>query len=432
MKERLFSVFLALCVLLTACAAEKPSSSVPQPVMVSSEMPVEPVEPENLLETIAQAAAENQVDSLLAEHSNIVVENQEETLVLERLEEFITNVTEKTADDEIYILRLADPIPVIYWLNYTVGEPHYTLIISENGQQMQELTLTEVTKTDNEYVFVADPDFQMRSVEVGLRGQKGLSYNNRCEHTDMEHSIDSRFIKAVGTEAFEKWVEEKQSRTDCNINIYTFLKDFAISYENFAQILGDNASELYPVDEIIKQVYPQQLQNEQAAPGQPAGTEEPKAQETATVAVTGDNFLGSVESSIIDEINAERRSLGLGELTFDENLKAASRIRSRELCQNDVWGHVRPNGDSWVTVIEKDVPLPYKTAGENLATVEFNDPDISPHTDASWWFEEWKNSPPHYEAICKPEFTHVGAGVYYEERDDGSIVAYATTIFTKY
>lgn len=428
---RLLCVVLALCILLTACVSGKPSSSQLE-VLVSSEMPVEPVEPENLIKTIVQALADDGMDALLEEHGNIVVEGQEETIALERLDEFAANFAAKTTGDEIYIVRVSDPIPVIYWLKYTAGEPHYTLVISAGDEKVQELVLDEITKTDNEYVFVADPGFQMRSIEVGLRGQKGLSYNNRCAHTDMEHSIDSRLIEVVGTEAFENWVEEKQSRTACNINIYTFLKDFEISYQTFTETLGDTAREIYPVDEIINQAYPDKLQNKQTEVADPVAEENPKEQSTSAVNVTGDNFLASVESSIIDEINTERRSLGLVELQFDSNLKAASRIRSRELCQNDVWGHVRPNGDSWVTVIEKDVPLAYKTAGENLATVKFNDPDISPHTDASWWFQEWKNSPPHYEAICKPEFTHVGAGVYYEELEDGSTVAYATTIFTKY
>ena len=154
------------------------------------------------------------------------------------------------------------------------------------------------------------------------------------------------------------------------------------------------------------------------------------AAKTKTVSVTGTNFLSSVEKSIFTKINAEREAEGLDALTYHENLRSAARIRSRELCKADKFEHKRPNGAAWQTVLEKDVPVQYIAAGENLCMTEYNDPDNDTAKDASFWVEQWMNSPPHYENIMRAEYTHAGVGLYYIEKN-GMIYAYATMIFAK-
>ena len=154
------------------------------------------------------------------------------------------------------------------------------------------------------------------------------------------------------------------------------------------------------------------------------------AAKTETVSVTGKNFLSSVEKSILTKINAEREAEGLDALTYNENLRSAARIRSRELCKADKFEHKRPNGDAWQTVLEKDVPVQYIAAGENLCMTEYNDPDNDTAEDASFWVEQWMNSPPHYENIMRAEYTHAGVGLYYIEKN-GMVYAYATMIFAK-
>ena len=162
------------------------------------------------------------------------------------------------------------------------------------------------------------------------------------------------------------------------------------------------------------------------APSQP---EVSQSQEDIPI-ITGDNFLSRVEQGIIDEINAERASLGLGQLTYDVNLRSAARIRVRELYKNNYFDHTRPNGDPWQTVLRDEIPVSYAAAGENLASLEYNDPGLSYHTDPHWWFMEWKNSPSHYELICKPEIENIGVGVYYVKKD-GVKYAFAAAIMTK-
>ena len=168
----------------------------------------------------------------------------------------------------------------------------------------------------------------------------------------------------------------------------------------------------------------------QAAAKAASETAVKSAAKTETVSVTGKNFLSSVEKSILTKINAEREAEGLDALTYNENLRSAARIRSRELCKADKFEHKRPNGDAWQTVLEKDVPVQYIAAGENLCMTEYNDPDNDTAEDASFWVEQWMNSPPHYENIMRAEYTHAGVGLYYIEKN-GMVYAYATMIFAK-
>ena len=70
------------------------------------------------------------------------------------------------------------------------------------------------------------------------------------------------------------------------------------------------------------------------------------------------------------------------------------------------------------------------SAGENLAAVEYNDPNGGYHEDAYFWYTEWENSPPHYKNICRENYNSIGVGIFYTYEGD-MIIAYATTIFAK-
>lgn len=162
-----------------------------------------------------------------------------------------------------------------------------------------------------------------------------------------------------------------------------------------------------------------------------SGNSAEAAQSEPSAAEEDSHYLAQTERAVIDAINEERRALGLGELKYNESLTQASRVRSEELFRTKHWDHTRPNGDSWVTVLKEDVPTSFTAAGENLATISYNDETEHYESDASWWFTEWKNSPPHYENIIRPEFNEVGVGIYFAVRDDGMKVAYATTLFAE-
>lgn len=170
------------------------------------------------------------------------------------------------------------------------------------------------------------------------------------------------------------------------------------------------------------------------APAQPADTpladtiDEPVLKPKATISST--NFLSKVEDQVLTLINEERANQGLSPLASDPDLKTAARIRSKELYKSGTFAHQRPNGDEWSTVITQDVPVKFIAAGENLCTTTYNDPNLDSAYDAQFWFDRWYNSPDHYENMVRPNFTHVGVGIYCMEKD-GFIYAYATTIFAE-
>ena len=147
-----------------------------------------------------------------------------------------------------------------------------------------------------------------------------------------------------------------------------------------------------------------------------------------------------MEKKIITQTNEERAAEGLGELTFNEDLQTAARIRAKELCQLNIKTgqkieHQRPSGETWSTVLKEDVPVAYKSAGENLCSaiypVEYIDQEgEDPGREADWWMEQWINSPSHYSNIVKSNYNSVGVGVYYIKKN-GTVYAFATTLFAQ-
>ena len=142
------------------------------------------------------------------------------------------------------------------------------------------------------------------------------------------------------------------------------------------------------------------------------------------------NFRSEVEKDLLALINEEREAEGLDPVKMDGDLQSAARIRSRELCKTGHWDHTRPNGDSWSTVITEDVPVKFAAAGENLCMTEYDDPSVDNAYSADFYMDRWLNSPSHYDNIIRPNFTHVGLGVYVSERG-GVTKGYATTIFAE-
>lgn len=93
------------------------------------------------------------------------------------------------------------------------------------------------------------------------------------------------------------------------------------------------------------------------------------------------------------------------------------------------WTTIRPNGDSWVTVLTQDLLYAFHHAGENLASVEYNDPSGTYAYDGDYWATTWIESPPHYENMLRDTYTKIGVGIYLAQEGDMTI-AYATTIFS--
>ncbi|MBP3760399.1 MAG: SCP-like extracellular [Ruminococcus sp.] len=105
---------------------------------------------------------------------------------------------------------------------------------------------------------------------------------------------------------------------------------------------------------------------------------------------------------IIILVNEARAEEGLKPVYAVPYLNDLSNIRVRELVE--YWNHKRPDGSKFSSVIDQSI-APFWYAAENIAA-GFSTPEET--------FEQWKNSPKHWEAIMNPDVTHMGAAVTYE------------------
>lgn len=131
---------------------------------------------------------------------------------------------------------------------------------------------------------------------------------------------------------------------------------------------------------------------------------------------TGATVTGHFEDSMANELvaatNQYRASAGIGTLAVDSALVLAARVRAYEIAV--VWGHTRPNGQSYYTV------NPDVVYGENLA-YGF---DTSGDTMTGW-----ENSPTHKANLERGQFTKIGIAVVAVKQADGSYVNYIAQEF---
>lgn len=101
-------------------------------------------------------------------------------------------------------------------------------------------------------------------------------------------------------------------------------------------------------------------------------------------------------------LNAERKKLGLVELTMDTKLCEATTIRATEAKDQtglfSEWAHKRPDGRQWNTVLD-EINYHQSYAGENAA---------SGYTSGVSLYNGWLSSTGHKENMLKPNFTKVG------------------------
>lgn len=110
-----------------------------------------------------------------------------------------------------------------------------------------------------------------------------------------------------------------------------------------------------------------------------------------------------LSAEILEIVNEERKKEGLYELELDEELCEAASIRAKEICES--YGHSRPDGSSWATVL-KEVGFVHCFAGENIAYTEGSlaTPEIV--------MEMWMDSKAHKDNILNTDGTLIGIGCY--------------------
>ena len=113
-------------------------------------------------------------------------------------------------------------------------------------------------------------------------------------------------------------------------------------------------------------------------------------------------YMSNSERGVLNIVNRERMAAGLLPVSTFPALQLAARQRAQELdaMPEALWGHVRPDGRSWATVLPE---FGITSAGsENLARGSI--------TTAEFAMNMWRNSPGHWNNIMTASHRHLGVG----------------------
>lgn len=137
--------------------------------------------------------------------------------------------------------------------------------------------------------------------------------------------------------------------------------------------------------------------------------------------IIGDNpaFVEKVpeyEKELLNLINAERTSWGLGILVYDDALESVAYMHSQDMSLRAYFDHNTPEGIDPFDRIA-DAGITYGTAAENIA---------AGFTTSAEVFKAWMNSKGHMENILNENVTKMGVGYY--KGSDGTV--YWTLVLT--
>lgn len=127
----------------------------------------------------------------------------------------------------------------------------------------------------------------------------------------------------------------------------------------------------------------------------------------------------TIANAIVQSVNAERQSHGVSPLKQHSGLMQAAAIRAQEQVKS--YGHIRPDGQSWDTILTKQYyPETALDSAENALSVSAKVTD--PYKIASLTMAGFKGSVGHYKAIMDPKFKDIGVGVYLDKSGENYFV----------
>lgn len=106
------------------------------------------------------------------------------------------------------------------------------------------------------------------------------------------------------------------------------------------------------------------------------------------------------EQYMLDLINKERTSMGLKPLKMDKDLVKLSRLKSKDMIENNYFDHYSPTYGSPFDMM-RDFGIQYKYAGENIAG----------NRSVEAAHQGLMNSSGHRANILKPEYNYIGIGI---------------------
>lgn len=190
----------------------------------------------------------------------------------------------------------------------------------------------------------------------------------------------------------------------------------------------------------------------------PATTQAPQRQLVAPNAAQ----CAVIENEIMRLVNEYRASLGVAPCTVETKLIQGARIRAAEASTPNNFGHTRPDGSKWGTVLDQvqyGVPYieyyygqngeilsrqayNYGAAAENLTGFSnnvigqnyFECSDAELKAVAQEMFNGWKASPDHNKSMINTIYTKMGVGVYAIKRPmtngDIAVTFFGIQLFT--
>ena len=124
-------------------------------------------------------------------------------------------------------------------------------------------------------------------------------------------------------------------------------------------------------------------------------------------------ILSSDEAALLADINLDRASRGLSELTPDSRLVAIARSHSEDMCQRNYFDHIAPPPgpsspmDRYLASLDQRPE--YAMVGENIYYRSATDGLVQSATEAN---DAFMHSPGHRANILQPLYTKVGVGIY--------------------
>jgi uncharacterized protein YkwD len=110
------------------------------------------------------------------------------------------------------------------------------------------------------------------------------------------------------------------------------------------------------------------------------------------------NSLDQKEIEIIAEINKLRSGVGVGEISYDNNLKKITEFRISDMINRDYYSHNTPEGLTYANYMSEYVPSSTFSC-ENL--------QLQTGDDAIEAYNAWVNSPSHKKCLTSPKITKV-------------------------
>lgn len=329
------------------------------------------------------------------------------------------------------------------------GEPEVQPELSE--YTIKTVTREEVIPVPAESVTVTNPELNEGETEIVTQPKDG-SITRTYEDVLDEHDnvLSTKLVNETRVEAVNGITSigtkpvKKVFGEEGNYRFSEHLSDEKVlEFREDVKLTADEIKALGQ-DEITKRTE-QNLENtitvqDKTRPNVSQMHTAPLSDETIN-ALNGDTYINhkNIGLKVLELVNAERKRLGVHELTWSDPLYTLTKVRANEVRENGSIGfytedgqrlkHVRDNkGTKWYTVKE-GTEFEDSAMGENLASYSVR-PNIykafSEKYIAEKLYEQWKNSPHHYANMIKDKYNQFAFDVAYSTfwRDGYNDVTY--------